>query len=660
MSLQYHIYSSLSEDHSAKSLANVLGLTERQLSEIQKAVRLRSLNPASLGEIWGFCTASSVGSLTILEPPSFVDIDLFNEYLNYMIFASNYELAYQSEVRRAEGFLSSRSLPTDMLGVWVPDPSDLNETEHLTLSRFPELQGTPNMLTEQLNLDSGYSSSSETGQNIDISDDRRSLAGNVKKTGTGRRAQIRGQCHLSSDTCRKQQRGLRTALDVNPDLVVKSARHPLANVTTPGDLVRPPRGSGRNKDDAIDEFRPNSPASSQCRLIPVIDDTNLTQQDPKSRSKPTDHRSAGSMSLRARSTLKQPPAMVLSQEEARLLDAENDLNPPKGGISISDATTQLRVNPRRLVLKIQDQDGLARIFKKKPKSKEDLRLVRGLESRTATDYALERPSSIPVSNESGNARITAQAGAFESNESRNDKSADLDTAPDSAISAVHLLEDLSNTTNVSHKRKASRLDIDREHRYHTQAKHSSNGVSFGRGPTDDFGTPNKWCPSVSSTAIPTSTLDGEDNFITTSKVVSSRSPSYSPISENEGFEEFQTLFKRPGVRGPRVKPGRFSRGDAVDANGPTTPFTALNLDFQNRLRILSAGLDDANHSDARELGEEQNVQTGTRTAADKANTEDSPIVAGTKVKSPLRTKPPKVNPPARRRGPRGPYKKKNK
>ncbi|KIX05733.1 uncharacterized protein Z518_03705 [Rhinocladiella mackenziei CBS 650.93] len=132
LSLQYHIYTRLSEDRSSEALAELLGLTEYESSQIQRAVGLRSLHPTSVAEIWDYCRHIGPEIPGLEHPPSFIDLNVFKDYVDYMVFASNYEFAYPSELERAWEFLQQHQIPTSVLGVWQQDPSDIRDSAFFT------------------------------------------------------------------------------------------------------------------------------------------------------------------------------------------------------------------------------------------------------------------------------------------------------------------------------------------------------------------------------------------------------------------------------------------------------------------------------------------------------------------------------------------------
>ncbi|EXJ95130.1 hypothetical protein A1O1_00249 [Capronia coronata CBS 617.96] len=138
LSLQYLIYTSLSEKYSQGPLHAALGLTELEAKGIQEFVELRKNDSASLDEIWKDCVKNSDPVPGLPESQTCIAPEVLHASMDRMLFASNYEFAHEYEFHQAAAFLWYRSLPVDLLGTWIPDPDEQEDLK--ANSSLPKLQ----------------------------------------------------------------------------------------------------------------------------------------------------------------------------------------------------------------------------------------------------------------------------------------------------------------------------------------------------------------------------------------------------------------------------------------------------------------------------------------------------------------------------------------
>lgn len=604
LSLQYRIYKALSEEYPAKSLSTLLGLTDHESTKILKAVGLRSLHPASVTEIWNYCRDSSEGFPGAVEPQPCIDPVLFDKYVSYMVFASNYEFAYESELRRAEEFLASRGIPKELLETWLPDPSYPDGSAFLI--HVPGMTGQPTVLTGNTIFDSGYSSFSEA--------DSTQSGGRVGEAVTRGRANLPFELSTSNNSVSRQR--VEQQVPIDPALLNKRPRHPLGIVISKSKMPSP-RDERGNPQHTHEEYLPESSWTMGS------DKPRAPKETERNGLKQWEKRSAGSMNLRARSSLKGTAALTLSREEEDSWRAQDGDKPQR------ETNSVLVPNPRRLVLKIQDKDGLARIFKKKSKSVHSTKLstspeatneATGYVSVSPGKYDARAPLTLPL-----NTKITSfNRGLLLTEAPELDLNGTGDeTFPPGATSLskknCECPQAGGPTALISAKRKASQSDIrpyppksqrnvadttfdpaasaiasdnmEGAHRYRTGEKSYQQPATSSFQASSEANAPTK-CSHMTTGMVAPKNADGYRKDAVereSSKVV--KSPSYSPISENETLEEFQALLHGPVVSRLRTKIPH-SKDEAPTKTSPLfTPFSLLNGGFPNHLSVTAPAPD---------------------------------------------------------------------
>ncbi|KAK5230741.1 hypothetical protein LTR47_007296 [Exophiala xenobiotica] len=546
LSLQYRIYTALTASFPTRSLRQILSLTDQELTDIQKAVRLRILHPASLAEIWehaGHATAEVPGILG--SHP--LDVQTFNNFSDYMIFASNYESAFESEIRNARDFLSSRAIPPELLGTWLPDPSEPHGSSYFVY--IPGIDPTRVTPSHDIHIDSGYSSLSEA--EIDRAASRQTMTHKSANTrvpfgrSINRRARARPSKGRPRTLAGKDPTSERHSIAPGGSVPAKPARHPLTIVTKPGE------SPGKSK-DAEDEERNfgSLPPMARVPLQTAADAQSAAGEGPVDGSE-------------SNSPFETPFTNVEHAENIQGASEDSSAEPT--------ATSQL--NPSRLVLRIENKDGFARVLKKRPKSNESVSPIASL------------PPGIPPNSPILDMQHMSQPAVtvltkLDTSMSSFSRGLIIDSATSGASvvkgrdprDCLALRESLSvrDTLRLSpippHKRKASKEvvrpsptkmqrtveensetpsssitseDIDNEQLCHTEARSSWNLGPVRTRESSDISTPSK-------ITRPASDHQGK-------RREPLRSPSYSPIPENEDLEEFQALLRGPAKKNSRIK-----------------------------------------------------------------------------------------------------------
>ncbi|KAJ4512927.1 hypothetical protein HRR83_005270 [Exophiala dermatitidis] len=241
LSLQYHIYMTLSEQCDRDKLCRVLGLTNQEKDDIETAVQDRHDHPYSLAELWSYGCHHSAPVPGIDGPNTSIDPDLLDKLMPDMLLVSRYELAYESEVVSAAGFLSSRSLPPELLGHWVPDTDGLESICPAGMLRQQDNQ------TGETEVEPGESSTAE--RDCTVGEAHETEVAKSKPKAQNKKRQLQSPAaravKKAQGTKKKvpKKRGPKPAA---PKVQKKRGPHPLATVTTP-DSSGSPKSRSRKK-----------------------------------------------------------------------------------------------------------------------------------------------------------------------------------------------------------------------------------------------------------------------------------------------------------------------------------------------------------------------------------------------------------------------------
>ncbi|KAK5048028.1 hypothetical protein LTR84_006218 [Exophiala bonariae] len=267
LSLKYHIYKHLAVPNSRDSILKSLGISEKHFREIQALVALRLEWPATVTEIWDECANNNHlnhSDDSIVSDPSSIDPDIFRQNLDAMVFASNYEVAYESEILRAKQFLKSRNLPTSILGIWVPDCSDSKGTEFF--------RNIPKELIK-------FTGINTTTRDIIVGEVAHEARPTISRA---REPNNQGSPRGILKNVLFQPLNLQAINPVETDSTVQRGRHPLATVTSveavsstlagePGDLqqsqqdLNPSLPGGTSQDETQHKFDQRSSGVMQLR-----------------------------------------------------------------------------------------------------------------------------------------------------------------------------------------------------------------------------------------------------------------------------------------------------------------------------------------------------------------------------------------------------------
>lgn len=458
------------------SWIEALGLTQAEAANIEKNAALRAMHPASLLQIWDFCVQATP-SIPGHETQGFMDIATFKQYADYMVFAGNFEYAYQPQIRHAEEFLSDRGISTALIGTWLPDREEICGSAYLRhvpshLFSLPENLEAPRATRSN---DSGYSSFSDSEHVVAES--------------------------TSSQRPRFQDTWPRGAMDPGYPLPSKSSSN-LAVRLAP---------------------RMNAPESSRNELAKKPPHPLATVTNPPSSAGP-----AETSPQNAEETDNQPQQQALEvvpRPTASYSHAEDH------GRGQYPSLTNTSVPYRRLVLRIQETDGTARIFRKGP--------PKAFRHNGQVDSQSHFPTlNVP----------TAETTEIPSNISR-------------------------KTRPVDHyKRKASESDIhpDPSKAPRTLTDQISESVvpSIEQSKHFSAGTEPKALPGSSTASVP-------------------RSPSFSPISENEDLPHFMELLKKTEHRLNAKAPGQRDHDPSNPEFASTRASAAFNAEFIQSLSLTT-------------------------------------------------------------------------
>jgi hypothetical protein len=674
--LQYHIYLALSPQYSS-NLAQVLGLTSHESTQIQKAVALRILHPASVAEIWNHCSRVDLGFPGMLHLPSSIDIGLFREFADYMVFASNYELAYESELRLATRFLSSRAISPELLGTWLPDPSDPRGSELLThipavatmptfFTHLPAMSMRRPILASESHIDSGYSSPSEGDPVVDGGEGRHCSAfptshhtqNVMHQSMSGRPNGGHNGIGEAFHSDGAELTGYHMPMNLQPVLQAHSLRHPLALVTNTGEWTTPPSGRQSPTEISGPGFRRDMQPSTS---IPVLMEPCKTVNDQRrnaSLAQEADEPVSAAMEPGVQSSHKETTAMILSKEEQLLANTvsnksqQHAINP-----AATDPVPSFLPDPGHLVLRIQDKDGLARIVRKRKAKPVDS--LAQQESGQFLTFSTNKDPGKDERHKNALSRLSTTMSSFSRGllaegapqsvgrmkditllGGRQDpvqpcrlvQKSEFVTLPEAKQKAsgseacpspTKMPRLVPNTALTTPLRPPNSENIDIMHRYHSEAKYCyPPDAAHMRMSTVD-NTPSKTGGSFSDTGTSrrTSSFIGMTEEADDLKPRYPKSPSYSPISENEGLEDFQALLRGPTTHKLGLQVPEFiNETGSRFVSSPTSLDPSLKLGFQRRLALTPTTTQGSDKS--RALNSSSNALSGL--AADTTVAANSP------------------------------------
>ncbi|KIW78748.1 hypothetical protein Z517_08587 [Fonsecaea pedrosoi CBS 271.37] len=570
LSLQSHIYKALSGSYPSKLAPILLGLTEHEAFQIEKAVSMRVLHPATVAEIWDYCSKASAEGSAPLQPPSVIDADVFDEYVGYMVFASNYELAFESEVRLAREFLSSRGIATEVLGTWMPDPSDVPFDG--LFRHVPGTTGRPSLSNNHLAIDSGYSSLSEADQTLNAkSSDRHSQPKHdlIKKRTAGNRSTKPTTPASLVYSIKHRPTFEPLSTNFKSNLVVKITPHPRAIVDNVGGLQGT---SGDPFFDAGDfnEKRTGVPHAGLHSTKAASPHSTL-ETSQKSQIETRDEGPMVVDQPRDCSASEGTLAAFLSKANEHVRNLEGDDASQQPASQLSEERTQIgdAPNPQRLVLRIQNKDGLAKILRTKPRHANWGQQALLANSGNTTALSLKRAANPSESSSlfspsrstdvSGfstapvveNVERSLHCGMFDITLFRPENR--LPVKPQSRPGGS------GPVAPEGTKRKPSQSDIrpdtSKVQRLLTVLTSATPSKAISLGYNGDNTKVKDETSNVESATAMTGTLEGTGP----PEILESRSPvspSWSPISENEDLQDFQARL--------RGSPMHRTRGEVPD------------------------------------------------------------------------------------------------
>ncbi|KAL2431803.1 hypothetical protein ABEF95_013996 [Exophiala dermatitidis] len=541
LSLQYHIYMTLSEEYDRDKLCRVLGLKDQEKDEIGTAVQDRHDHPYSLAELWSYGCHHSAPVPGIDEPNTSIDPDMLDKLMPDMLLVSRYELAYESEVLSAACFLSSRSLPAELLGDWVPDTDGLESICPAGMLRQQDNQ------TGATEVEPGESSTAEpdctVGEAHDVAEDETEVAKSKPKAQKKKR-QLQSPAARAikkAQGTKKKQPKKRGPKAAAPKAQKKRGPHPLATVTTP-DSSGSPKSRSRKKT----QKKATSGGPRRLSLIfkPAVGGGKPTIQQQQKQQPPrlcTPERPSSSLITSPSSsggTADQPPSARLLSFDTKMSSFSRELILNEEGSSpandaVESSPTSVASASGGVLGRAATPTPTPTVLSKRKASQSDIRLS---------------PPQIP--------RVSSFAG----------------------VKAYWRKSTINGGGNIDNC-----------------CYHGRSQTAFGDGPastgmaTNSDAQMDKVIPSIEAPASGVTTTN-KDVF---GPPGSPRRPSYSPITENEDDEEWQALlqgktrFRAPGSpRRPSYSPITENEADEewqAKLRGPVAGNTKTN--YRTRLRL---------------------------------------------------------------------------
>ncbi|EXJ63988.1 hypothetical protein A1O7_00323 [Cladophialophora yegresii CBS 114405] len=608
LSMQYHIYKALKEyPVHPRHIIRLLGMNPSQFAQIEHAVSLRALHPASLVDLWAFCASISIpipGIQPGMDGYQIIDPDVFKEYAAYFTFTCKYDCAFDGEVRLARRFLMDHNLSLAFMGQWELDPygsAFLQFVPHVPSTRMTPLaraSNVPRPLSDPVQNPALLPVRGRPGLINPVRPSQRA----VTARNALRHPALRGQPVLPSDPAAAQH--ARELVDQRTQPAGRQ-RHPLAQVSTPGESPTPPQTGQHGAQDIVQPVptvtrNAASRRTRQSRLrssgapsppdlanVPISSNTNSHQDLPSgSKSKNAPQRTKGSR----------------PQKKA---------NAKRGDVTVQDQSTSSPTSASvRLVLKIDKKDGLAQVVRDAPSKTADATSSTGaLKGTAASDVAQNDTVHAPPT-------VSARALPFSTTMSGFNRglmmgfpsSSVAAGAADSVFAIPAIRAPANRDANLHHlikaapehpKRKASQSDIRSRASKAPRTKVADTDATPAHG-------------LVAAGIDNTDRLDSEANeaydFGNYLRDIASAidhrplpSPTFSAISENADLPEFQALLE-PVKHRLRGKPGEAlafsmvatSEGGDVAVSTPSTPVAELHL-LQNIPSPTASGTGESVH-----------------------------------------------------------------
>ncbi|KIW73651.1 hypothetical protein PV04_01750 [Phialophora macrospora] len=662
LSLQYHIYEAACSLYPIppRHVAQLLRMNATQFAQMQHAVGLRALHPACLKDLWAFCAKISVpfpGLHPDVRESLFIDPDIFNEYADYLTFACKYDCAFEGEVRLGAKFLSDYNLAPTLMGQWLPDPDGSGFFQFT-----PYVPGYTPDVPGYTTLDPGFArnirgrpvfplarAANASGPPLGPAQSR-ALRQVLGRPGVIKGVQPTGREIAARNALRHPALLDRPGFPSDPAASAartiveqrlqrsERERHPLAQVSTPGEVPSRPQPGQSSVRQTQGNPRREVPQTA-LRPVPVVA-RNLASR----RNRQSSWRAQGSPSLRV-----QPTATTASKTNSQqdlLCGLEPDNVPQRacssGGQQKDDenARDPLTSGPTaaslRLVLKIDDKDGSAKVLRKTPSKAADTNtradslkgavpsdeaqsgnvgasntvssaalpfgttmsgfsrdLVMGLPSTSTATSSADSVFAMPVTRAPANRVANPHPQATAAIDPPKRKASQSDIRPDGSKAARMQVGD----THATPARGLVPAGLDDVDRLHCEAKKSYETGNVLKNISGENSTPTKVTNILPSTAGVT---------IGTARPLPS--PTFSAISENADLPEFQALLgpvnHRLRVKVPAVS-NVASDEDSIAPPTPSSPVAELHL------------LQNISTPTASERGETAQEDTGKQNSSEK-------------------------------------------
>ncbi|ETI27904.1 hypothetical protein G647_00353 [Cladophialophora carrionii CBS 160.54] len=668
LSMQYHIYKAMKEYPVHPGyISRALGMNATQIAQIEHAVGLRAIHPASLVDLWAFCASISMpipGIRPDMQDSQIIDPDIFQEYAEYFTFVCKYDWAFDGEVRLARKFLMDHNLSLAFMGQWVLDPHGSGYRQFVPY--VPSTRTTP--------LANAWRPLYGAVQNAAMRQfrPRPGLLHGIMPSGRAvaarnarRHPALHGRPALPSDPAASAARAL---VDQRTERAGRQ-RHPLAQVSTPGESSTPPQTGQQSAQDIVQPVptgarNPASRRNPRSHLSSQDTPSALGQPIAKPSGKTDSHQDLPS-SMKPKNAL----------QRARGSRAQQNGHEKRGDETVQNQSTSTPAPASlRLVLKIDNKDGLAQVLRNAPPkaanptisadpfkstAMSDVAqngsvhapqtvssralpfsttmsgfsrgLVMGLPSTSAAASAADSVFAIPAARAPTNHVDNLHRLVKAAPDHPKRKSSQSEIRPGARKAPRVEVAD----THATHAHGLVSAGIDSMDRLHTETDKAHESGNGPKNITRGDITPTQATNMFSDIGAGELSGDFANNYLPKG-VIAHRplpSPTFSAISENADLPEFRALL-RPVKHRLRGKVPAFGtvdtpKGGDIAVSTPLTPVAELHL-LQNIPTPEASGTGETNHEDT---SEESSIATGTSKKT-KNKTQKLKLIVGPRSKTP--------------------------
>ncbi|OCT53384.1 hypothetical protein CLCR_09533 [Cladophialophora carrionii] len=668
LSMQYHIYKAM-KDYPAHPgyISRALGINATQIAQIEHAVGLRAIHPASLVDLWAFCASISMpipGIRPDMQDSQIIDPDIFQEYAEYFTFVCKYDWAFDGEVRLARKFLMDHNLSLAFMGQWVLDPHGSGYRQfvpYVPSTRTTPLANASRPLYGAVQNPPMRQFHRRPGLLHGIMPSGRAVAARNAR----RHPALHARPALPSDPAASAARAL---VDQRTERAGRQ-RHPLAQVSTPSESSTPPQTGQQSAQDIVQPV-PTGARNTASRRNPR---SHLRSQDtPSALGQPT-----AKPSGKTDSHQDLPPGLKPKNapQRARGSGAQQNGHEKRGDETVQNQSTSTPAPPSlRLVLKIGNKDGLAQVLRNAPPkvanptisadpfkgtamsdvaqngsvhasqtvssralpfsttmSGFNRGLVMGLPSTSAAAIATDSIFAIPAARAPTNhvdnlhRLVKAAPDHPKRKSSQSEIRLGARKAPRVEVADTH----------ATHAYGLVSAGIDSMDRLHTETDKAHESGNGPKNITRGDITPTQATNMFSDVGTDELSGDFTNNYLPKG-VLAHRalpSPTFSAISENADLPEFRALLQpvKHRLRGkvPAFGTVDIPKGGDIAVSTPSKPVAELHL-LQNIPTPEASGTGENNHEDT---SEKSSIATGTSKKT-KNKTQKLKLIVGPRSKTP--------------------------